>query len=526
MKKKVLIIGAGPAGLTAAVELLRRSPDVSVTVLEQSGRIGGIAATVVHHGNRMDLGGHRFFSKSPEVNAWWEQRMPLQGAPALDDRLLVREVSLAAGGPDPEATDRVMLRRKRISRILFDHRFFDYPVSLTAETLRGLGFGTALAVGWDYLRAAVHPRPEKNLEDFCINRFGKKLYTLFFENYTRTVWGRHPREIAPEWGRQRMKGLSVREVLRHAWGQKVGRKAEKVETSLIGAFFYPKLGPGQLWELVRAEIEALGGQVLLSSPVLRVVRDAGNRVTGVVVRQNGEEVFLEGDCVISSMPLKDLIAGMDGVPEDCARIARGLPYRSCMVLGVLVSRLALQNETGIPTLGNIIPDNWIYVHDRSVRMGRIQIFNNWSPYLAENPRETVWIGLEYFCDEGDALWNLPEEDFLQMAKAEMITLGLIRDGSEVLDAHLERVPKAYPAYFDTYGEIQILREWLDTIPNLYCIGRNGQHRYNNMDHSMMTAFEAVKNILNGDPGKDNLWQVNTEAAYQEAGNPGEGRKPE
>ena len=513
--KKVLIIGAGPAGLTAAYELLDRSEEYEVIVFEESDCFGGISRTVNYRGNRMDMGGHRFFSKVPEVNAWWEKMLPTQGALPKDDVMLGRSSTTVPGGPDPEKTDRVMLRRNRLSRIFFNNRFFDYPVSLKWETILNMGFGTTMAVGFSYLKTVIHKRPEKSLEDFYINRFGKKLYSMFFENYTENLWGRHPSEISPEWGAQRVKGLSIRAVLADIFGKMFGKKNRQVETSLIEEFAYPKLGPGQLWELTAAEIEKKGGRILKGAKVVRVVKDGENRATGVVYERDGKEETEEGDYVISSMPVKDLVCGMNGVPEEIRKIAAGLPYRDYMTVGVLVPKLKLKNETKIQTVGGIVPDNWVYVHDRSVKMGRFQIYNNWSPYMVADLEHTVWIGLEYFCNEGDVMWSMEDEAFARMAIREMVTMGLIEREDEVIDFHTERVRKAYPAYFDTYERMGELRDYLDTVPNLFCVGRNGQHRYNNIDHSMCTSFEAVKCILNGLDDKASIWNVNTEKEYHE-----------
>ena len=513
--KKVIVIGAGPAGLTAAYELLDGSGEYDVTVLEESGAIGGISRTVEHNGNRMDMGGHRFFSKVPEVNAWWQKMMPLQGAPSYDDKVLGRPAELAAGGPDPEKTDRVMLKRSRLSRIFFKHKFFDYPVSLKWATLKNMGFFTTMEVGFSYLFSMAHKRPEKSLEDFYINRFGKKLYSMFFENYTENLWGRHPSQISPEWGAQRVKGLSIVAILKDMFGKALGKKDRKVETSLIDAFAYPKLGPGQLWELTAEEVKKKGGRVLMHSRVTGIERGTDGAVTAVCYEKDGTAYTMAADIVISSMPLKDLVGGMRGVPADAARIAEGLPYRDYMTVGVLVPKLLLKNETKTKTLGNIVPDDWVYVHDRKVKMGRFQIYNNWSPYLVKDPEHTVWVGLEYFCNEGDKLWSLTDDAFARGAIREMKAMGLIADTQDVMDYHVERVKKAYPAYFDTYAEIDTLRAFLDTIPNLYCVGRNGQHRYNNLDHSMCTSFEAVKNIRSGRTDKANLWSVNTEKEYHE-----------
>ena len=516
--KKALIIGAGPAGLTAAYELLTKSKDIEVVVFEESDCFGGISKTVNYKGNRMDMGGHRFFSKIPEVNAWWDHMLPMQGHPTYDDIILHRPMPVAEGGPDPEKEDRVMLTRHRVSRILFDTKFYDYPISLKPETFKNFGLLTTLKVGFSYLGSMFHKLPEDNLENFYINCFGRKLYSMFFEYYTENLWGRHPSEIDASWGAQRTKGLSIMGILKDFFGKLFRVKNRKVNTSLIEEFKYPKLGPGQLWDVTAAEVEKLGGTIIKNAKVTRVHKNANNVLTSLTYEKDGQELTMEGDYFISSMPVKDLVDGMNDVPADAARIAAGLPYRDYMTLGVLVPKINLVNKTNIRTVNNIVPDCWVYVQDRNVKLGRFQIYNNWSPYMIKDLEHTVWIGLEYFVNEGDEYWNMTEEEFAKIGVSEMIKLGLIDSPDVVLDVHMEKVKKAYPAYFDTYDEMDRLVDYLSSIENLYCVGRNGQHRYNNIDHSMVTSFEAVKNILTGSKDKKNIWSVNTEQEYHETSN--------
>ena len=514
--KNVVIIGAGPAGLTAALELLKTPEAYRVIVLEESDQIGGISRTVCHNGNRMDIGGHRFFSKDERVNAWWADVFPLQGKPAKDDIVTGREVPLASGGPDPEREDEVMLSRRRVSRIYYGHRFFDYPIRMNLSTIRNMGFVTTFKAGVSYLLSCAHKLPETSLENFYINRFGRKLYAMFFRGYTQKLWGRKPSEISADWGAQRVKGLSIRVLILDMLSKLIPRtrNAENVETSLIESFSYPKFGPGQLWEAVAKRVRDLGGDIRMGWRA-ESMRTQGDVITSVICAHDGRREEVPADIVISSMPIRDLVAGIPDAPDFAREIAKGLPYRDFVTVGLLVDRLCIRNETKLKTLGDIVPDCWIYVQDEGVHLGRIQVFNNWSPYMVQDPEHTVFLGREYFCAEGDAMWRMSDAQWIATARRELEQTGVLDAESTVQDAHVERVKKAYPAYFDTYARMDELRAYLDRFTNLYCIGRNGQHRYNNMDHSMATAFEAVHDIREGITDRSNVWSVNTEKTYHE-----------
>ena len=356
--KHLVIIGAGPAGLSAAYELLEKSGDWHVTVLEASPYIGGISRTIERNGNRFDIGPHRFFSKSDEVNALWDKLMPRQGAPAKDDVLLKRRCTLAEGGPDPEKTDRVMLRRHRLTRIFYLKHFFDYPISIKPATFIAMGLVRTWKAAWSYLYSTFFKRPEKSLEDFYINRFGKVLYSMFFEDYTEKLWGVHPSKIDPSWGAQRVKGLSLWKALVNVFIPKGGRK----ETSLIKEFSYPKLGSGSFWTVLADAIREKGGEIRLNAKVAGFEHEAG-RIRAVVT-STGERIAC--DAVFSSMPVKDLVAALGSAPEEVGRVAAELPYRDLITVTLVVDRLAIRNDTKYPTLGAYIPDVWIYVQDRAV----------------------------------------------------------------------------------------------------------------------------------------------------------------
>ncbi len=515
-KETALIIGAGPAGLTAAYQFLKET-DIQPIIIEKENFLGGISRTAEHNGNRIDIGGHRFFAKNSEVTELWERIMPVQGFPAKDDRLINRKIQLNDNGPDPETDDRVLLVRNRVSRIFYLRKFFDYPISLSLKTITNMGFGNTFKAGAGYLRAAWFKRKETNLEDFMINRFGAPLYNMFFKDYTEKVWGRKPKDISADWGAQRIKGLSLMKTLLDALSKlfsKKGNDSKNVETSLIEQFCYPKKGPGQLWELMGEEITKMGGKIFLESEAVGIsVQD--RKIKSVSVNSNGEKHLYQADYYFSTMPVSELVGAMDaGVPAEIRKIAGELPYRDFITVGLLVDRLKIKNTTRFKTVSDIVPDCWIYVQEKDVKLGRIQIFNNWSPYMVNDSENTVWMGLEYFCNEGDELWKMNDNEFIEYAIGEVERIGVI-DRKSVKDSVRIKVKKAYPAYFGTYKNFDQVKEFLNSIENLYCIGRNGQHRYNNMDHSMLTAIEAVRSIRAGDNSKRKIWEVNTEAEYHE-----------
>ena len=407
-------------------------------------------------------------------------------------------------------SDDVMLIRQRLSRIFYRRRFFDYPLKLSWATLANLGLPYTAAIGASYAAARVNPRrPEKTLEDFLVNRFGDTLYRTFFKDYTEKVWGVPCAQISAEWGAQRIKGLSITKALSHALRkpfQRLQGTAQKgTETSLVERFLYPKFGPGQMWERVADLVTAAGGTVHLRQRVCGLQR-TGEQIRSVDVRDevSGEVRRVPCDFLISSMPVKELTQLLQPEDAEVNRIAGALPYRDFMTAGVLVRRMPI----GMP------PDNWIYVQEPDVKLGRLQVFNNWSPALVADPA-TVWLGLEYFCAEGDDLWSMRDPAFLDFACRELAKIGLI-NLDDVLDGTVVRVPKAYPAYFGTYSDMPRVRDYLDRFVNLYPVGRNGMHRYNNQDHSMLAAKAAVDCILTGSGDKSRLWSINVEDEYHEA----------
>jgi len=574
MPKKAIIIGAGPAGLTAGLELLRRS-DIVPILLEASDEIGGISRTIRYKGNRMDIGGHRFFSKSDRVMQWWMDLMPPDASVAGSDTaapgsdaptpnsapveisyqgkkrvvtvpahlheepplrglgpLLAdaddedtepqedspEDVAETVSVPEPANPDLVMLIRPRRSRIYYLRKFFDYPITLTANTINNLGIPRMTRVGISYMWSRVHQiTPEKSLEDFLINRFGNELYLTFFKSYTEKVWGTPCHEISAEWGAQRIKGLSLTTAVKHFVKKMFSKKSSDLaqkgtDTSLIERFMYPKFGPGQLWEHVADLIQQKGGEIHMNWKVDAINFAPGSETVVAsidAVNTAGDRRTFAGDYFFSTMPMRELFRAMrTPIPANVLEVSDGLQYRDFITVGLLADRLKVKEPDG-----GLLKDTWIYIQEPDVLLGRLQIFNNWSPYLVSDPTK-VWIGLEYFCYDTDDLWKMADDDLKKFAIAEVAKIGILEAG-DVSDAHVVRVPKTYPAYFGTYSRFDELKNFSDRIENLFLVGRNGMHKYNNQDHSMLTAMHAVDGIVAGKIDKKSLWEINTEQEYHE-----------
>lgn len=508
--QKIVIIGAGPAGLTAALEL-QSMGEKDITILEADSQVGGISKTINYKGNRIDIGGHRFFSKSDWVMGWWAKLLPLSGV--NDNQKITLNYqggsrTTYANDVGDHHDDSVMLVRSRLSRIYYNKNFFNYPLKLNLDTVKKLGLLNTFSFGISYVWAQINPiSPQVSLEDFFKNRFGNLLYRRFFKEYTEKVWGVPCSQISAEWGAQRIKSLSITKALWHALKDALGISNNKAaQTSLIEHFIYPKYGPGQMWETAAERFVAQGGKLEMSCKVnkLEINADTVEKVGYVDAKEISR--LVEATHVISTMPIKDLIiASNESWSSDISEIAKNLEYRDFITVGLLYKNGDFPRH---------LSDNWIYIQEPGVQVGRVQVFNNWSPFMVAE-KETVWLGLEFFCKETDALWKMSDLDLKNLAQKEMMDIGLVSVKS-ALDSVVIKVPKAYPGYFgEAYNNFSVLREGLDKVTNLFLVGRNGMHRYNNQDHSMLTAKEAANQISTGLIDKAKIWDINIGDDYHE-----------
>lgn len=466
--KKVIVIGAGPAGLTAAYELCKAG--VESVVLEKDNIVGGISRTVNYKGYHFDIGGHRFFTKVKAVDDIWH-----------------------------EVLDGDLLRRNRLSRIYYNQNFFDYPLR-PFNALFGLGLGNSLFFFLSYLKAQIFPyRLEQTFEQWVSNRFGKRLYNTFFKTYTEKVWGIPCSEISADWAVQRIKGLSLFIAVKNAVIKQNTKNKNAVIRTLVDAFDYPKRGPGMMWEAIADIVREKGGQIRLGAEAERILWK-NNEVNAMEIKADGQIELVQGSHFISSMPIRELIQKFDpAVPGEVLKAATSLDYRDFLTVALIINKR------------DLFSDNWIYIHDPAVKVGRIQNFKNWSPHMIPDPNKTC-VGLEYFCFEGDELWSMPDQELIELGKTELDILDLVRP-SDVEDGVVVRMPKAYPVYDHRYREsLQTIRQFLSRVDNLQVVGRNGMHKYNNQDHSMLTAMMAVENILGA---HHDLWKVNEEQEYHE-----------
>lgn len=472
-KKRIAIIGAGPAGLTAGYLLAKAGQNVVVFEKDPI-YVGGISRTETYKGYHFDIGGHRFFSKSEEVENFWTE--------ILGDE---------------------MLERPRSSRIYYNNQFFGYPL-VAIDALRKLGIVTSAKCMGSYLKAKLFPiKNPTNFEEWVTNQFGKRLFNIFFKTYTEKVWGIPCNQISADWAAQRIKGLSLGSAIKNAlFPQKKGKQGDKIIKTLIDTFRYPKYGPGQMWETCAEKAKGMGMELLMGTGIKSISFDASTALwnlssTDGILHQNF-------DAVISSAPLRELVKNLQpALPEPVLTAANNLAYRDFITVVLILKEK------------NIFDDNWIYIHDPTVKVGRVQNFKSWSPFMVPDEKMACY-GLEYFCFEGDGLWNSADKDLADLAIREIVQIGLA-SAADVVDTHIVRQPKAYPVYNHTYQQnVDIIKAGLDAYISLYPVGRNGMHKYNNQDHSMMTAMLATRNILANEQLYD-LWQVNGDAEYHEAG---------
>lgn len=489
--KNVIILGAGPSGLALAYELIKSNKGFKPIIIEKLCVVGGLSRTVYFDNLGLDIGGHRLYTQDKYIQSIWNDFLPVQNLPSIDDKISKREVKYPKGDLDPNLADDVMLLRNRFSSIVYNSKFFDYPLKINFKSLSNLGFKTTILAGFSYIKSMFSKREEKSLEDFLINRFGQVLYNIFFKDYTKKVWGVDASILSSEWGHQRIRKLSLFKTVLNALFSKI--LFFKKDHSLIDNFSYPKFGCSQLWNKMAEYITNNGGEIVLNSEFCEFNVN-NNKIISLKYKKDNKIQEISASFFVSSIPIKDLIKGVDA-PYDIKQKALNLPYRDYILAGFYLDDFKLEEKTDYKTVNNKTKDCWIYLQEPDAIAARIQFMNNWSPYLVGDCSKNYLVSLEYYANKDDDFWNLTDEKIIEIAKKEAQKYNLF-DEKNVLKTFLIREENAYPSYFGTYENIEDIRGFLNSIDNLYLIGRNGQHKYNNMDEAMISGINVAREIIN------------------------------
>lgn len=491
-KKIAVILGAGPAGLACAYELIKKNTDIKPVIIEKLDCVGGLSRTIYFDNLGVDIGGHRLYTTNPYIKSIWEEFLPHQSFPSIDDLYTNRITDYPDGGKDPEQEDDVMLIRNRFSSIIYNNTFFDYPIKFNIETIKKLGFLNSLSAGFSYIRSIFFKREVKNLEDFMINRFGQKLYNIFFKEYTKKVWGKDASEISSEWGEERIRKLSLAKTILNSVLSKFSFLKFQKETSLIDKFYYPKFGCSQLWNKIAKYITDNGGKIIYNSE-FEGFETNDDKIISINYKKDNETNKITANYFISSIPISELIKGIDA-PFDIKQNAINLPYRDYILVSFLLDHFNLKNKTEYKTINDITPECWIYLQEPDAIASRIQIMNNWSPYLVGDINKNYLVSLEYYANEDDEFWAKTDDEIINLAIEEAEEYNLF-DMKSILKTKIIREKRAYPSYFGTYKNIDKVKKFLSLYNNLYLIGRNGMHKYNNMDEAMLTGIQAANSII-------------------------------
>ncbi|MBO4310884.1 MAG: FAD-dependent oxidoreductase, partial [Lachnospiraceae bacterium] len=501
--KKVIIIGAGPAGLTAGYDLLSKSSDYDVTIIEESPVVGGLCARLENDENVLDAGGHLYISNNPAVKKFWSSVLPAQGVPSKDDLQLDRYCKINNDGPDPEVSDDVLLSREKITRVYKDGKFFESPIKFNKDAVKNFGIANSIKTGFSQIGGNVFKHKELSLEDYYVNRFGKQLYSMFLEEYLEKIWGKEPSKIKAEWGEIAEKSLIAPVIST----EKNIRDYEKLPAPYANRYYYPKYGSFQMWETAADRFIEMGGSIHKNCKVTGFTYGA-DKIISVRCCADGDEFIVPCDYLISSMPIRDLILGMDDVDGSIRLAAENLTYRGLISVCVELSDMKWKNDNKeYKSIDDIVPDSVIYISDPNLKVSRIQVYNNFSPYMIRDSKH-FYLGLNYYCNEGDYYWSMGNRDWRKTVVNDLLKLGIIDSEESIIGYNKTKYSKAFPMYYDGYENLEKIINFLNGFENLYCVGRNGQHRFSSVDEAMKTSFEAVNNIIGNVKTKDNVWKVN------------------